>query len=163
MKKLFVPIALVGLMFASVAFAQGWLTAEPLYGTYTLNTGFTPDPQSVDVVAGGAEPASNIGAPAHCVGSIVSAQPDVRLHYTAGTTFPLRFYAVSTVDTTLVVNAADGNWYCNDDGATATAGLNPVVDIPNPPSGQYDIWVGTWAGGTGNATVFVTELLSNGP
>ena len=152
-------VALATVAFAGLAFAQGWVTATPLYGTHAVTAGFTPDPMSVSVTAGGSEPASAIGAPSNCLGSIVSAQPDVRVNYTAGS-FPLRFYVVSGADTTLIVNAADGTWHCNDD----FSGYNPAVDIPSPPSGQYDIWVGTYSGGTGAAMFYITELPSvNGP
>ena len=71
----------------------------------------------------------------------------------------LRFYFVPDVagqDTTIVVNDASANWFCDDDGG---GNLNPMLDIVQPPSGQYDIWVGSYRAGTNiQGTLFVTEL-----
>ncbi|MCA9564176.1 MAG: hypothetical protein KC561_11840 [Myxococcales bacterium] len=135
----------------------------PTYGTFTVNSGFTPDPQSYAVTAGGTAQASSVtaanGGP--CNAGWIATTPDIRVNYTSGS-FPLRFY-VSTpaTDTTLAVNAPDGSWYCNDD----TVGLHPVIDFPTPMSGQYDIFVGTFSQSDfPNVTLFVTELpASNGP
>jgi hypothetical protein len=152
-------------VLAGALFAQNF-AAEPLYGTHNLNTGFTPDPQAVSVQAGGDTDASTLGlvdpTGGPCRGYITVAQPDVRLNFTSGTTFPLRFYVQSTADTTLLVNMPDASWRCNDDAV----GLNPVVDIPvgAVQTGQYDIWVGTYNPGTSQAaTMYFTELTTNGP
>ena len=57
---------------------------------------------------------------------------------------------------TLLVNAPDGSWYCNDD----SNGLNPMVSWSSPRSGQYDIWIGTYGSGSGmaSATLTISEL-----
>lgn len=87
-----------------------------------------------------------------CVGSVAQA-PDYRIDYSAGQ-YVLPFYVRSNEDTTLVVNAPDGSWYCNDD----TDGFDPAVFFQLPMSGQYDIWIGTFSGGIGTqATLYVTE------
>jgi serine protease Do/protease YdgD len=122
----------------------------PAYGTLNLNAGFLPDPQTVNVVAGGNIDARRLGS--NCVGAIANP-PDVRLNYRAGN-FPLFISVRSSADTTLVINLPNGQWLCNDD----FQGLNPGVILQNPPSGQYDIWVGTFGGGTAAAQVLVSEV-----
>lgn len=166
MKRMILSVVvLAALMVSGALFAQNF-NAEPLYGTYNLTTGFTPDPQAVSVQAGGETDASMLGlvdpTGGPCRGYIAAGQPDVRLNFTSGTTFPLRLYVQSASDTTLVVNLPDTTWRCNDDAV----GLNPVVDLPvgQVQSGQYDIWIGTYnAGQPQPATLHITELTTNGP
>ena len=125
---------------------------DPSYGSTTLNGGFTPDPFSVSLSAGGSQDASSLGA--SCRGMIASA-PDYNLTYNASS-WSLFISASSSSDTTIVVNAPDGNWYCSDD----YSGLNPAVEFTNPESGLYNIWVGTYSD-TSNlppATLFISEL-----
>tara|TARA_R110000868_G_scaffold2384_5_gene17645 strand:- start:4229 stop:4843 length:615 start_codon:yes stop_codon:yes gene_type:complete len=136
-------IALTG--FAS---AQN-VSLDPTFGTVTLQPGFLPDPYEVSLVAGGSINAATISN--DCAGMIANA-PDFRLNYGGGGSQV--FIGVnSAADTTLVVNAPDGGWYCNDD----YNGLNPVVGGESPMAGQYDIWVGTYGADTAPATLFITE------
>ncbi len=117
---------------------------DPAYGAVNLVSGFQPDPHTQDIAAGGGFDASTLGAPG-CVGWIATA-PDYRVNWTAGSgALPLVFSVQSDADTTLVINDAGGNWICDDDGGNN--GLNPAITIANPPSGQYDIWVGTFMQG----------------
>lgn len=127
---------------------------QPSYGSVNLNTGYTPDPFFASVQAGGSIPASNVGS--NCRGYIAQA-PDYRLSYQAGNTFPLYIYAISSSDTTLVVNGPDGQWYCNDDGGN---GLNPSLTFNSPRSGQYDIWIGTYSSSAGfpQANLYISEV-----
>ncbi|WP_300545081.1 peptidase S1 [Maricaulis sp.] len=138
--------------FAGVSAAQDW-SQNPTFGQTTLSAGFAPDPYSVSITAGGDIDASSALGGA-CRGMIANA-PDYRLHYNAGS-LPLYIGARSNADTTIVVNAPDGSWYCNDD----TNGLNPQVSWGTPQSGQYDIWVGTYGSGSGLAqsTLTISEL-----
>lgn len=126
-------------------------TATATYGSVRLSSGFTPDPHRVDLTAGGTIDASRLGGA--CDGSIARA-PDYEVTYTAGS-LPLYFYVNAGSDTTLVVNGPDGLWYCDDD---SNGGRNPQVTYNTPMSGTYDVWVGTFSGGTTPATLFVTEL-----
>ncbi|MGE0829832.1 MAG: hypothetical protein AB7O04_10835 [Hyphomonadaceae bacterium] len=120
------------------------VSLEPAYGAVALASGFTPDPQLVDVQAGGELDASLMGIPG-CVGFIAQA-PDYRVNFTAGTAgLPLVFSVASEADTTLVVNLPNGQWICDDDGGNGA--LNPAITLAQPESGQYDIWVGTYASG----------------
>jgi hypothetical protein len=128
--------------FAGTASAQDY-TLPPNYGTYELSAGFTPDPATLDIVAGGSVNAANVG----CAGMISNA-PDARLMWSGG---EITIGAESSADTTLVINAPDGQWYCADD----TNGLDPAVTLSG--SGQYDIWVGTF-GGTASAVLYATEF-----
>jgi hypothetical protein len=129
--------------FTGAAHAQDY-TLEPNYGTYELSAGFTPDPATLDIVAGGGVDAANIG----CSGMISNA-PDARLIWSGG---QITIGAESSADTTIVVNAPDGQWYCADD----TNGFDPAVTLSG--SGQYDIWVGTFGGGTASAVLYATEF-----
>ena len=146
---------------ASFASAQDF-TLAPTYGEVSLDAGFTPDPHSVAIVAGGDIDASDsIGVDVRghaCLGAIAEA-PDYRLKYSADE-FPLIFSAMSDDDTTLVINAPDGAWYCNDDGAGFP---DPMVAFDAPLSGQYDIWIGTFAGGLSETTLYISELSELAP
>lgn len=149
MRRALLASAVALLAFGGAAVAQNF-SLPPAYGTLNLNAGFLPDPQVVNVVAGGNIDARRLGG--QCVGAIANP-PDVRLNYRAGN-FPLFISARSGADTTLVINLPNGQWLCNDD----LQGLDPGVILRNPPSGQYDIWVGTFGGGTAPAQVIVSEV-----
>lgn len=142
--------AVAALLMAAPAHAQD-PSATATYGEVRLSSGFTPDPHTVNLTAGGSIPASNISS--SCEGSIARA-PDYEVTYQAGS-LPLYFYVHASSDTTLVVNGPDGQWYCDDD---SNGEANPQVTYNNPRSGTYDIWVGTYGGGTTPATLFVSEL-----
>lgn len=74
------------------------------------------------------------------VGSIV-ATPDFTLQYDAQDRGrALEFRVSGTCDTVLLINTATAEWVFNDDDTDA----NPRLRIENAPSGQYDIWVGTY-------------------
>jgi serine protease Do len=126
----------------------------PNYGEVSLNAGFTPDPFEQAMTSGGSVDASYLGS--GCNGFATSA-PDFRLRWT-GTSSRLRIMFMATEatrDTTIIVNAADGSWRCNDD----TGGLNPMVELANPTAGTYDIWVGSYSSGTFvPGTLRITEL-----
>jgi hypothetical protein len=129
---------------------------DPAYGVVELVSGFEPDPHRVNIAAGGELDASSISG---CVGWIARA-PDFRVNWTAGGNgLPLIFSVASDADTTLVVNDPTGAWHCDDDGGNA--GFNPAVTFSAPASGQYDIWVGTYASGSlQDSTLSVSELYS---
>jgi len=126
----------------AVAGAQD-VNAPPAYGSIELDAGFMPDPASIGIRAGGAIYAGT--ASGGCTGYITH-QPSYNLDYSAGE-FDLFISAASDADATLVVNAPDGSWHCNDDAPAQ--GLNPGVEFTNPQSGRYNIWVGTFSSGGG--------------
>lgn len=131
---------------------------DPAYGAVDLAAGFTPDPHTQAIAAGGSINAAVLDAPG-CVGWIAQA-PDYRVNWTAGSSGrPLIFSVNSDADTTLVINDAEGNWICDDDGGNH--GLNPAIVIQSPASGQYDVWVGTFSqGDLQESTLNVSELYS---
>lgn len=133
-------------------------TLDPAYGAVDLTSGFTPDPRTQAIAAGGSIDAS-VAVNEQCRGWIARA-PDYRLNWTAGSgSLPLILSVDSDSDTTLVVNDAQGNWVCDDDGGNE--GLNPAITFTNPPSGQYDIWVGTYSqGDLQDSTLHISELYS---
>ncbi|GAA0645756.1 peptidase [Brevundimonas lenta] len=143
--------AVCAMLTATTAAHAQDTTATATYGEITLNAGFTPDPYTVEVTAGGTIDAANIGAP--CTGSIARA-PDFQVTYNAGS-LPFYIFVNSSSDTTLVVNGPDGLWYCDDD---SNGGSNPQVTFNNPRSGTYDIWVGTYGGGTSQSVLHISEL-----
>ncbi|RYG10333.1 MAG: peptidase, partial [Caulobacteraceae bacterium] len=123
---------------AGAASAQN-ASLRPTFGTVTLRSGFTPDPYTVDVYAGGSIDAySDTDLPGACVGKIADA-PDFRLNYTASSSLPLVFRAVSQGDATLIINGPDGRWSCDDDSFDDG---DPQVTYRHPRSGTYDVWVG---------------------
>jgi hypothetical protein len=149
--------ALAVLAFLPLSGMAQNVAAVPTYGTVNLSAGFTPDPQIRSVTAGG----NNYTTLAGCNAYIHAAAPDVDLNYQAGS-FPLTIEARSGLDVTLLVNAPDGSWYCNDDGGNGTDAL---LTFSNPRSGQYNIWVGTYRAQSGTlpeAQVYITELAGGG-
>lgn len=145
-------IFLVALCSQALAQEPNW-RAMPTYTTANLSAGFWPDPWSISIQAGGStQTPSYLGR--DCVGFIHTQAPDVDLNYNAGS-LSLYIHVQSRADTTLVINAPDGRWYCNDD----TIGTNPMVVFSNPLSGNYNIWVGTYRNsGLEPATLLITEI-----
>jgi hypothetical protein len=121
----------------------------PSYGSKSLKSGFTPDPFSKDVIAGGDKEVTVAG-----VKMRVANAPDFSLNYTAGN-LALSFYVRSKADTTLLINLPDGTWISDDD---SDGNLNPALKLNRPRSGRYDIWVGTINRGSPAATLYITEL-----
>ena len=130
------------------------ITQNATFGSINLSSGFTPDPYRVDMYSGGDVDAATIVA--GCVGMVARA-PDFELSYSAGS-LPLIFGVTSENDTTLVINGPDGRWYCDDDSGDGT---NPLMSIPNPQSGTYDVFVGAYGGNGASAQLYMTELNGN--
>ena len=142
---------IVGLLLFSVALIS-WgqdISLDPTFGSADLDAAFSPDPYLVDMIAGGSTDLSDIGYYGY-----VAEAPDFSLSYSAS------FFSLTIMveeaddDTVLLVNAPDGSWYFNDD----SVGLNPAITFDDPMSGRYDIWVGTYGGGSSSATLAITEL-----
>jgi hypothetical protein len=129
------------------------VSAAPNFGTIALATGFTPDPFTTNIVSGGSIDISTLNLGAECRG-FVTASPDFQLEL-SGTSARLRIFVVGEGDTTLVVNGADGQWWCNDDSSGT---VNPMVEFTNAPAGFYDVWVGSFNTGTAvGGTLYITE------
>ena len=147
-----VLIASMAMISAPLAQEPDW-TGDPSYGSQHLSAGFTPDPWTLHLQAGGSNSVSGNLGPG-CTGYIMASSPDLDLYYTAGS-MPLYIGVESHADTTLVISAPDGRWYCNDD----FIGLNPLVLFQNPASGLYNIWVGVHGSNQlQSATLKITEL-----
>lgn len=136
------------------------LSAPARHGNIELTGGFTPDPHSLDINAGGDREASlavmgQTVAAGYCTG-YVTAEPAAELRFTAGN-LPLHVSASGEDDLTLLVNAPDGAWLCDDDGSD---GVNPGIIVDAPQSGVYDIYVGTFSqqGQMVPASLHISEL-----
>jgi hypothetical protein len=135
-------------------------TLQANFGSVELSAAFTPDPHSVGVTSGGPIDVAYLGT--RCVGWATAA-PDYEVTYTAVDAAILRFYFVANeaVDTTLIVNAPNGDYVCGDDYVGT---IDPAVDFDNPASGQYDVWVGSYDQGAEHAGIlYVTEMVDNHP
>lgn len=131
------------------------VSSLPSSGDASLSAGFTPDPYRVRLQTGGLIDASQTRGP-DCNGFIAEA-PDFDLFYNAGA-LPLIISVNADVDTTLVINAPDGSWQCDDDSGD---GLNPSIRFTGPQSGLYNIWIGTYADASREeATLSISELFS---
>lgn len=147
--RVFAAVSLAAIMMAGAASAQdASLTAT--YGEISLRAGFTPDPYTVSLTAGGSINGSAL--PGSCTG-MISRAPDFEVTYTAGS-FPLVFRSISSADTTLIINGPDGSWSCDDD---SYGDGDAQVVFRRPQSGTYDIWVGTFGNSTASATLQITE------
>ena len=127
------------------------VSASPTYGDVRLTGGFTPDPHVTELTAGGSVDVTISG----CAYGEVANAPDVDLYYTASGGHDLYIYAVSSIDTTILINTPNGSWVCDDDSYDDG---DPLVVIRNAPSGLYDIWVGTYGSSNGSATLFISEI-----
>lgn len=135
-----------GLLGTGAARAQDYSQAAT-YGDYTISgAGQTHE---IEVVAGGETDAAGLGGA--CVGQIATA-PDIQLSLDSGGA-PLTITVASDFDSTLVINTATGDWVCDDDSA---GGLNARVEIANPTTGVYDIWVGAFSEDENYSTSMVT-------
>ena len=128
------------------------MAAAATFGEIILRSGFTPDPHNVQITAGGTISASNVAN--HCSGYIAS-NPDYEVTYRDAGSFPLNFKFRSSGDTTLVINAPDGSWYCDDDSG---GNFNPLVKFPDAMEGVYDIWVGTISDDPVHGTLSISEV-----
>jgi hypothetical protein len=132
-RMLFLPLVL--LLVGSAAMAQDW-SAEPSFGSVELESGFLPDPERVDILAGGEVDLSEIGYTGY-----VAEAPDFDVYY-EGDGSTLYIYveqAEAGADTVLPVNDPTGSWHFSDD----ENGLMPGIRFANPESGLYDVWIGT--------------------
>ena len=109
----------------------------PNAGTFSLDR----NPVTVSLTSGGSNSGGYVDASylgSGCVGYGIRA-PDVRIHIVNSGMISFGFN--SQGDTTLIINDANGDWHCDDDGGS---GVNPELTLHNAPAGQYDIWVGSF-------------------
>ena len=130
--------------------SQPDITADPIQGTITLASGFTPDPwpQALHL-----QPDINLEDVGYY--GYTTSQPLINLSYEAAD-LPLVLTAESTVhDLVMLVYAPDGEWYFNDD----LRDLNPGLQFDYPESGTYMIWVGGYKKVTGNVILNISEVV----
>ena len=119
---------------------------------HQLTSGFVPDPFTQSITSGGQVDVSYLGG--GCSGFATSA-PDFSVNYTSGAFPTLRFYFIGSGDTTMIINAPNASYFCDDDSFGT---LNPTIDFNSPSSGRYDIWIGSYQSGTFiSGTLYVTE------
>lgn len=116
------------------------MSAQANFGEIILRSGFTPDPHSIEMTAGGNIQAGSVNG--SCSG-FVSSSPDYEVTYRDAGSFPLTFAFTAKGDTTLMINGPDGSWYCDDDSG---GNGNPRVVFSDASDGVYDVWVGSYSG-----------------
>lgn len=149
--KLSAKRAALAALALTVASLAGPAQAQT-FGSVSLRAGFTPDPYRATLTSGGSIAASSLFS--NCTGWVAD-NVDFAVHYVAGG-FNLTISSSSSADTTLIVQAPNGSWYCDDDSGP---GLNPSITIGNPQSGRYSVWVGSYRQGEyARSTLSVSEL-----
>jgi hypothetical protein len=113
--------------------------AQGSYFRQELRAGFTPDPRTFEISAGGDLSLERCRPD---MKGWVSREPHLALTYEGGN-YPLIVEVRSMADTVLLINDADQQWFYDDDGAGRP---NPRIrfDRPRQKRGRYDIWVGTY-------------------
>ncbi len=150
--------ATLGLMALTGLAAAQNAALDPVSGTLNLDPALGEQRFDTSIVAGGNIDADRLGS--DCAGEIADA-PGMRLNYGTGGDL-LRIIATSDTDTSLVVRTPDGEWLCNDD---AMGGLNPILSLNSPASGEYNIWVGIVSSfwGSGDAEAVELSVLNINP
>lgn len=125
---------------------------EPGFGAVTIAPDELSEPFFTDIVSGGSVDVAYLGD--NCVGYAAS-NPDFRVQLSDDmANLNIMFFASEdNADTTLIVNAADGEWHCNDDSSLDS--LDPGITFNTAPAGQYDVWVGSF-----NRSESVTGVLA---
>ncbi|MBV9593141.1 MAG: hypothetical protein JO147_04995 [Actinobacteria bacterium] len=133
-------------------------STPPAYGAADLSSGFSADPYSVGVAAGGPVNVNYLGG--SCRG-FSSAAPSLKINY-GGSGSLLRLYFVgANGDPAMVVYDPYGNFYCVDDSFGT---VNPTIDFNNPAVGSYEIWIASYASNaTLSGTFYVTGNSGNHP
>ena len=145
-------VAAVAAFAAAVMVCVGGQATAQNYRDFEIGANFTPDPQVGTGHAGGPVEASTFGP--GCVGMIDDSPDHV---VTVTSTVNLRMYALSAVDTTLVVRGPSGT-FCDDD---SHGGLNPEINARLAP-GRYEVYVGRFGDDTGPYTLTLTENVGAG-
>ena len=109
----------------------------PLFGSASLESGFSPDPYRLEVEAGGSVDTAGIAPdcgytsyhPAFVLDWDGGAEPFLRLSFTPD----------DGAAATLLVHTPDGEWLCE---------TGPVLDLPSASPGEYAIWAGAPQRGT---------------
>ena len=141
--------------------------ASPLFGSADLLRGFTPDPHTVSMVAGGALDTSMMELA--CGFTTQAPAYSFRLFGGASETF-LRLYFLpsgatsdSGINIGLIVHTPDQEWLCAYE-ATSGPGTAPFIDMDMALSGTYTVWVGLdQSGDSEPGTLYITQFADNTP
>jgi hypothetical protein len=143
-----------GVLAVTVWLCMPALVAAQDYRNFEIGAGFTPDPQTSSGTSGGPADAGMFGT--DCKGSIDNV-PDHQITVTS--TVELKVFALSSVDTTLVVHGPAGT-FCDDD---SHGGPNPEINARLTP-GIYEVYVGNFnADDQARYTLTLTENLGGLP
>jgi len=114
---------------------------EPGFGAVTLAPQELSEPFFTDIMSGGSVDVAYLGD--NCVG-FAATNPDFRIQLSDDMVeLSILFFASDDgADTTLIINAADGEWHCNDDSSLDS--LDPGITFDTALAGQYDVWVGSY-------------------
>lgn len=143
---------LLAAAFALIATA-GIAAACPAYQNTGVQQGYTTgqdlwSPNHYSVTAGGSQSLRNCGW--NHSGHVIS-RPDFEFRIDGLENYHrLQFRVNGSCDTVLLVNDASGNWHFNDDGGS---NFDPLLNVTNPSSGVYDVWVGTYGSTLCGATL----------
>ncbi len=134
--------------------------ATPQGGVLDVDGGFEAEQGALTVTvdAGGSDSAQSFGddaAGVYCTGYIDAATPTAAIDYDAdGGTGVLTIGATAFDDLVLLVQDPNGDLLCNDD----FNGTDPLVQVFDPASGRYVVWVGTFSlSNSVDATLTVSE------
>jgi serine/threonine protein kinase len=128
------------------------LSLSPLNGTVSLTGGFEPDPWTGNytISAGNVDLSQFEGA------GYVTQAPTLNLNYRSSG-YNLIIGAESSTDLIILIHKPDGELVINDD----FSGTNPRIEMENPQSGLYNIWVGTFTQTNASAQVYITEIAAD--
>jgi hypothetical protein len=136
---------------------------DPVFGSTSLQRGFSPDPYVAGMGAGGTFDSSQNNL---ACGFTTNA-PTFTFNLSGGASEGfLRIYFVPS-DTgqkaTLILHTPDQSWMCADNPSTNN-GTNPSIDIQYATSGKYAVWVGLHQGNVfAPGMLYITEAASNTP
>lgn len=114
---------------------------DSVAGIASLQAGFSPDPFTLNTLAGGEIDAVYLGE--GCRG-FATSQSQLTLEWT-GTTNQLRVLFIANTpsdDSTLLMRHPDGSWSCNDDANGNTR--NPMLVFSDLQEGTHHIWLGSF-------------------
>jgi len=116
-------------------------------------------PQQFPLFAGGTLDLGACGAIPGGTGRVTPA-PNFTVQYDSlNLGRDLEFRVQTDCDTTLLINDSNGSWHFNDD---EDGTLQPRLRLANAPSGQYDLWVGTYSDQSCQATLVVETFPGEG-
>ena len=121
-------------------------------GSMRSRPALPPAPATLNAVSGGDIDVTSLNLGENCLGYAAS-DPDFVIELTADFS-RITFLIASEEDTTLIINAPNGSWACNDD----TNGLNPALVFHNARAGGYRVWIGSYADETyGESVLYISE------